>query len=259
MTASGLRAKEDAIHDGLQHSTIDRTFRKALYRDGVPTPKTYLAQQVRVLFVFREPNMSGRPYAHDMRDEVSDVRFRPLGRRGAREERSPGSWWNNKVGLFAHAVAAALAGEPEPEAFARFRSVLARGEWNHEVVNRFAYIQVKKIGGGGTAKPVEICAHAEKYALILQQQVELYRPHLVMGCGVGKDSPARLLVAHVLPGGLRQKTSESGATWWRFASAARPLAMLQLYHPSWRGARSELHRDVWSSVREVAKEIGVCE
>jgi hypothetical protein len=258
LTARELRAKEDAILDGLEHSPGDRTFLNTLYRDGVPTPAAYLAQPVRVLFVFREPNMRGRPCAHDMRDEVSDARFRPLGRTGTREERSPRSWWNNKVGLFAHAVAAALEGEPEPAAFARFKSVLAGGEWNHEVVNRFAYIQVKKIGGGGTSNAREICAYAERCATILRQQVELYRPHLVIGCGVGKDSPARLFATYVLPGGQRQKTSVSRAAWWRFPSASRPTALVQLYHPSWRGARSDLHRDVFNSVREVARNVGVC-
>ena len=50
------------------------------------------------------------------------------------------------------AVAAALDGEPGTRAFKRF----ARGGWNHEVVNRYAYIQLKKVGGGGTANSEEI-------------------------------------------------------------------------------------------------------
>ena len=46
--------------------------------------------------------------------------------------------------MFAHAVAAALDGEPGRRAFERFD----RGGWNHEVVNRYAYIQLGKVGGG---------------------------------------------------------------------------------------------------------------
>lgn len=252
LTPSELRAREDAIFHALEHAQDDRTFLDRLYRDGVPTPEAYLAQRVRILLVFREPNMRGEAHAHDMRDEVSDVRFRPLAREGTREDRSAKSWWNWKAGMFAHAVVAALEEEAWTEAFARF----GKGGWNHEVVNRFAYIQVKKVGGGGTSNADEICAHAAKYATALKQQVDLYRPHLVLGCGVGRDSPARLLAAHVLVGGREAVTEKTGATWWQFSPAARPKAMVQLWHPARRGLKSKLYQDVWSSVREIVHQIG---
>lgn len=253
LTAKELRAREDAIFDALENTPRDRTFRNRLYRDGVPTPESYIAQPVRVLFVFREPNMRGTPHPHDMREEVNDERFRPRWQDGTRQDRSAKSWWNGKAGMFAHAVAAALDGELWTKAFDRF----AEGGWNHEVVNRYGYIQVKKIGGGGEADADEICAHAAKYATTLKLQVELYRPHLVLGCGIGRDSPARLLAAHVLPGGEERITSKSGATWWKFPARACPRAMVQLWHPARRRSRQELYEDVWSSVREVASRVGL--
>ena len=253
LTPRELRIKEQAIFAALEHAPDDATFLGRLYRDGVPTPEVYLAQRVRVLFVFREPNMRGEAHAHDMRDEVSDERFRPLTQSGTREERSPKSWWNGKAGMFAHAVTAALEKEAWAVAFDRFE----KGGWNHDVVNRFAYIQIKKVGGGGTANADEICAHAAKYATTLKKQVDLYRPHLVLGCGVGQDSPARLLAAHVLAGGREAVTGQSGATWWKFSPDARPRAMVQLWHPARRGRRSELYQDVWSSVREVVDKAGL--
>lgn len=248
-----LTAGEDAIFDALEHAHDDSTFLGRLYRDGVPTPEAYTAQRIRVLFVFREPNLRGKAFARDMRDEVRDLGFRPLAQDGTREERSPKCWWNWKAGMFAHAVSAALEGESWDEAFSRFRA----GGWNHEVVNRFAYVQIKKIGGGGTSKADEICSHAAKYATTLRRQTELYRPHLVLGCGVGRDSPARLFAAHVLPGGRKAVTDGTEATWWEFAPAARPRALVGLWHPARRGLRSELYQDVWSSVHEVMHKIGL--
>ncbi len=112
LSPNELRAEEDAIFDAMENAPEDGTFRGRLYRDGVPSPDAYLEQRVRVLFVFREPNMGGRAHAHDMRDEVSDERFRPLMEDGSREERSPKGWWNAKAGMFAHAVAAALTTNP---------------------------------------------------------------------------------------------------------------------------------------------------
>lgn len=245
-----LTAKENSLFDALARKG---EFRGRLYRDGVPSPEIYLAQRVRALFAFREPNMGGTPYALDMRDEVRDEQFRPLGCDGTRLDRSLKCWWNAKAGLFAHAAAAALEGEPAKKAFRRF----SQGGWNHEVVNRFGYVQIKKIGGAGTSNPAELRAHAMKYADILQQQVQLYRPHLVLGCGVGGGSPAQLMAAHVLPDGQERRTEKSGATWWEFSAASRPRALVQLWHPARRGDRWTLYKDVWVSVREVAREAGL--
>src|SRR5688572_9771384 len=108
LTPNELTAREDALFDALER---DSTFARKLYRDGVPSPSPYLGQRVRVLFVFREPNLRGVPLAMDMRDEVCDKQFRPL-REGKREERRVTCWWNSKAGMFAHAVAAALEGKP---------------------------------------------------------------------------------------------------------------------------------------------------
>jgi hypothetical protein len=248
-----LRSREEAIFRSLERAPNDRTFLGRLYRDGIPTPALYFAQRIPVLFVFREPNMRGGAYAHDMRDEVSDPYFRPLASDGSREDRSMKCWWNWKAGMFAHAVAAALDEERWTTAFARFNT----GGWNHDVVNRFAYIQIKKVGGGGTSNRYEICAHAEKYKTVLKQQVDLYRPLLVLGCGVGPDSPARLLAAHMLVDGREATTRETKATWWEFSPRARPRAMVQLWHPARRRSKAELYQDVWSSVNEVVHAVGL--
>jgi hypothetical protein len=247
LTPSELRSRESALFQKLEDLPDDSTFRGRLYRDGVPTPEAYLNQRVRVVFVFREPNFKGEQPAHDMRDEVSDVRFRPRRPGGGREERSPKGWWNGRAGLFAHAVDAALGGESLEAAMGRF----SREEWRHAVVNRFAYVQIKKIGGGGTSNAAEICEHARKYGWVLREQLALYRPHLVLGCGLGQHSPASLLAGHVLPGGRKGYLPMTRSVWWRFGDTARPQALIELWHPARRGLTSELYRDVWSSVREL--------
>jgi hypothetical protein len=255
MTARALRAREDKILGALEHSPGDNTFRGRLYRDGVPTPASCLKQRVRVLFVFREPNMRGKPYALDMRDQVRDEKFRPC-IAGEREDRSNRGWWNDKVGLFAHAAASALDGEPEPASFKRFQSVMADGKWNHEVVNRFAYIQIKKVGGGGTSDASKICEHAERYAQTLKDQISLYRPHIVIGCGLGRSSPANLLHEHVFVKEGASRKARTGAMWWQWSAASRPQALLREYHPSVRNVpRADVYRDVWSSVREIANKV----
>jgi hypothetical protein len=69
--------------------------------------------------------------------------------------------------MFAHAVAAALAGDQEARSFRRFKAIIDRCDWNHEIVNRYAYIQIKKIGGRGTSNTREMGEYARKYAKTL--------------------------------------------------------------------------------------------
>lgn len=83
MTPQALRTREDSILDALENRQGDRTFRGRLYRDGVPSPEVYLLRPVRVLFVFREPNMP-KQLPHDMREEVRDHFFRPISPDGTR-------------------------------------------------------------------------------------------------------------------------------------------------------------------------------
>ena len=253
LTPTELRSKEDVIFHVLEHAPNDTTFLGRLYRDGAPSPQAYLDQRVRVLFVFREPNLLGKTRPHDMRDEVSDGHFRPLGPDGERQDRPTTGWWNWKAGMFAHAVAAALEDEPWQKAFDRF----FEGGWNHKVVNRFAYIQIKKIGGVGTSNVKEICAHAATYAATLRQQVDLYQPHLLLGCGAGRHAPARLFAEHVLVGGRNDVMTKTHMHWWEYSSPAHPRAMVQLWHPAKRGLKSAIYQDVWHSIHEVVHKVGL--
>ena len=160
-------------------------------------------------------------------------------------------WWNRKAGMFAHAVAAALDGTPAKQASARFEALIKGGGWVHDVVNRFAYIQIKKVGGGGTSNAREICDYAARYGDTLKRQIELYQPGLIIGCGVGKASPARLILPF-LGTGSENTASTTGAAWWRFDTAWGQTVVIQQYHPAKRGSTSALYEDVWSSVREVS-------
>ena len=243
MTPATLTARQNAIFDMLE---ADRRLAGRLYRDGVPSPEVYLAQAFKVIFVFREPNLGGQHRRHDMRLEVRDPHFRPL-ISGERIERTSHCWWNAKAGMFAHAVAAAIDGEPSRSALRRFRP----GDWHHDVVNRFGYLQIKKTGGAGQSVAGEIRSHAAIWAHALRGQLDVYAPDLVIGCGTGGHGPAQLLAEHVLTGGTREETRRTTAVWWRFDVGRRPKAMLQAWHPSIRKERSEVYRDLYASVREV--------
>jgi hypothetical protein len=235
----GLTQAEDKIFEKLLGTPGDDTFRGRLYRDGVPRPDIYLAQPVRVVFVFREPNL-GKPYARDMRAELRDPLFRAT----------------REVALFAHAVVHALNGADLKTSYQEFQASLRKGQRPHDVLLRFGYMQIKKVGGGAS-KPAEIERHARTYGPHLKNQLLLYEPHVVVGCGRGPGSPARLLQECVFSERAERRESKSGLTWWRYPSRARTVALLEADSPSARGSAADRYRRLAEAFRELAKDVGL--
>jgi len=203
-----------------------------------------------VAFVFREPNMGGAPYEMDMRAQLNDPQFRAFRNGTFGRPASIRGWWNCKVGALAHAVVNALNDERPQKAFVRFQSLIECRHRNHDFLHRFAFMQIKKVGGAGTSKSAEIERHAIDYSQYLKRQIVVYRPHLIIGCGRPPASPARLLNQYVLPAGQEHRTHDGRWTWWRYGLSGRPMAMLEFRHPS-RGSSEDKYCSLLSAVREV--------
>src|SRR2546425_5258475 len=121
-----LTEREEEIFQSLLDSAPD-TFKGKLYRDGVPRPDIYLAQQVRAVFVFREPNLRDDPYELDMRAQIRDPEFRAMRHGEYRKPATRRGWWNWKVGCLAHAVVGALAGRSPEQGFTQFDALIRKG------------------------------------------------------------------------------------------------------------------------------------
>lgn len=244
-----LQAEEDQLFD-----TLRRRLRTPLYRDGLPRPDIYRRQPVKVVLVFREPNLKHVQQESDMRAEVRDAEFR---RHRNGQFGSPGSirgWWNNKVGLFAHAVDAAMRDVQNPQAsFESFNHLITDGTRLHDYLFRLGFMQIKKTGGGGTAVAKEIEAHARDNHDILRAQIDLYRPTLLIGCGKPPASPARLLNSYVLKADTERRTTRNGFHWWELGGNSHLKALLEFLHPSIRGSREETYCELVVALREVIR------
>jgi len=255
MTADDLTRAENRLFARLLART-PQTFGGKLYRDGVPRPDVYLQQAIHVVFVFREPNLGDRPCDVDMCAEVRDPLFRQsrnglLGEPGRRL-----AWWNNKVGSFGHAVRSAINGTPPKRAFAEWEKLLGEEDWRaHDFLFPFGFVQIKKVGGGGTSNDDDIEHFARDYADVLREQLALYQPDLVIACGRGGRSPAKLLRKYVLTQSAAERWTRGAEAfgWWRFDSGTHPTALLEAPHPSARGSREARYIALLSAVREVVK------
>lgn len=250
-----LQAEEDRLFD-----TLRRRLRTPLYRDGLPQPEIYGRQPVKVVLVFREPNLKHVQQESDMRAEVRDAEFR---RHRNGQFGSPGSirgWWNNKVGLFAHAVDAAMRDVQNPKAsFESFNHLIADGTRLHDYLFRLGFMQIKKTGGGGTAVSKEIEAHAREHHDILRAQIDLYGPNLLIGCGMPPASPARLLNEYVLSNDDNRQTTSEGFAWWKPTRRSHCKALLEFRHPSYRGSKEDTYCKLLTAVRDVLRGAGLAE
>ncbi len=116
-------------------------------------------------------------------------------------------------------------------------------------------MQIKKVGGGSSSVSSQIEEHAKTYRQFLKKQIALYQPHLIIGCGLGGGSPARLLNKYVMPPFVGNERHTGGFAWWRFSDSARPVAMLEFNHPAARHSREQIYRDLASAVRQIAREV----
>jgi len=246
---SSIPAEEDRLFDALA-----ARLSSPVYRDGLPRPDVYQRQAIKVVFVFREPNLNSIPQESDMRAEIRDPEFRHH-RNGTFG--SPGSvrgWWNNKVGLFAHAVDAAVRGVRDGrKSYESFRALIAGGGRLHDHLFRHGFLQIKKTAGGGVAVSKQIIAHAESNRDILRAQIQLYRPTLLIGCGMPPAFPARLLNEYVLSNDDNRQTTSEGFAWWKPAGRSDCRALLEFRHPSFRGSKEDTYCKLLTAVCDVIR------
>ncbi len=243
-----LTTQEERLFNKLR-SRAD--FAAGLYSDGVPDPETYCGQHRRVVFVFREPNLQGESRDLDMREQIRGSTPAIIGR--------PRGWWRNKVGALAHAVLAAQAGDEVASSFAAFEEYRDRAGSGHPCpqLHRFGFVQVKKTGGTGTQVATEVVRFARDHGDVLAEQLDIYSPTVVIGCGVGAGSPARLLLE--TPLGRRFSNAPAltanGLSWWRATEAGSIQALLEIRHPSARVSRESMYRDLYAAYTEVSSAI----
>ncbi len=248
-----ITQREEEIFNKLRRQ---EDFADGLFRDGAPRPDVYEQQSYKVVFVFREPNLEGENFDLDMRAQVrNEDPNDPL-----RSAPSARGWWRGKVGAFAHAVQHSMSERDVEERFQDFCALRDSSprEAPVDYLFPFAFMQVKKRGGGGVQHAGEVYYYTRRYRHELAAQLGIYQPDLVVGCGRGQSAPADLIRDLVLPQHFgEERQTRSGFRWWRASAAAgRPGALLEYNHPSARTSRLALYRELAEAVAEIRTTLG---
>jgi hypothetical protein len=136
-----------------------------IYEDGIPFPEIYSKCRVKTVFVLREPNFDDEHHYYDLREAI-------------KKSNNGVEWWEQRVGPLCRAILPCATGDKEP---------------HEECLRYFGYIQLKKIGGGPQATPGAIMAAVERDAELLREQFNIYKPDIVIACGLGRNNPFSLL------------------------------------------------------------------
>ena len=210
------------------------------FRDGVPSPDVYLGTKVRTIFVLREANFGGHQKDYDFREELRN---------------SPHPFWKQKVAPWCFGLANHTTGVDE--IWSRARSI--KDDKGHciEVLNQFGYIQIKKAPGHSVAKASEVEQFARDDKDLIRRQVAVYRPNVMIACGLGHPNTFNLLLGEVFncPSG-GQRIPETGS---RYAEISDPalspdsIFVIEAPHPSHRSSREKAFRKLVTDFRWVVK------
>jgi hypothetical protein len=131
--------------------------------DGVPFPADYRASGVKILITLKDCNLGEYPGA------VFDLR-------GQMEAR-PDKWWK-PAAMWCHLLRNLSQQEPEWE---QVEALDIQSGLRH-----FAFMQLKKKGGGGKVSDRELWKYADEDKAEIVEQIEIYMPDIIVCAGVGK-------------------------------------------------------------------------
>ncbi len=187
-------------------------------RDGVVCEETFRREARRVVFVLAEPN-----YIEAVKAAGNDLRvFYRTVVSGRCFYQSLARWTR----LLLDGQTVSFKGNPEG-ACAQLR--------------RIATINLKKVGGAGSAVGGTVAAFAAEHCSLLVKQLDIIQPDVIVVCG----GHARAGIPKVL-GAPKTRTPDVAAIWKR-------LRLLPSHHPScWTKPEAALDarlRDAWEATR----------
>jgi hypothetical protein len=142
-----------------------RKHRPGMVSDGIVDEETYAGSEVKILYILKEVHDDSGKGKWDLRDFLKD---------GAPGH---GQTWNN--------VARWQYGIENIDREVSWEMADKNLTDKRDIFRRIAAINLKKEAGTGVAHPEEIRKYAQQDRELLQRQIELCRPDVIVCCGTG--------------------------------------------------------------------------
>ena len=232
MATSNIKDEERALFEEWA-----KRYPKGFFHDGVPSPDGYLSSKVRVVFVLREANFGGEQKDYDFRNELHN---------------GPHRFWKQKVAPWCYGLAESGSGEATNDLWNR-REVQNDGSRCIAYLLRFGFIQIKKSPGKSSAKPNEILEAARQDCALIRRQIGIYKPDIIVACGIGHPKTFDLLFDFVF-GGSIELCPNSGfkrrcAKVHEVAAGKPSTFLIETHHPSHRTERKVVFDQLISDFR----------
>lgn len=137
--------------------------------DGAPFPELYFASKPRILFVLKEIN--GSPWERDNLCEYF------------RDHKIQGKTWNNVVRWTQAIRQLVIEGRTADEISFEGDQWIDDAK-RKEVLSHVAAINLKKVPGHSSSHMADIYAHTEKFSALLEEQVDILDPDVIVACGI---------------------------------------------------------------------------
>lgn len=210
MKDMGIREKEDKLFNNWMNSKKRYPF----IMDGVVFPEKYLSAKTQIVFILKDANL--KISAEDRKNGNFNESFHDqritLGT-------NPGKWWKKLRNWCV----------PISQPGVTWDQVLSSDI--KESLSSFAFMQLKKNAGGGSVSSKELWKVAESDSLEIIEQLSIYKPNIIIGCGVGE-----IVYRAVFQGGEKMKVTGNGVGYWnvKIGEDGKEAVLINYSHPSAR-------------------------
>jgi len=155
-----IKKKEDELFD----KWMAQDEIKCFIKDGCPSPDAYSKSELKIIFILKDANMGAKyilsnPGPYEQREELRT---------------EPGAWWKK------------IRNWCVPILNPKIKWEQVKSKSVKESLAPFAFMQLKKAGGGGSVQNETLIDFARKYKEYIRAQIAIYQPDFIVCCGVGE-------------------------------------------------------------------------
>ena len=198
-------------------------------KDGAPSPDDFAASHKRCLIVLKEVNWD--------QNEVQDA-SKPFELREQLKD-DPDQWWRT--------VANWCAGITRIHTELDLSWKSLQQEPITQCLKPFAFMQLKKTPGGGLSDPAEIRRRSDSDKIFIKEQINIYEPEVILGCGTAND------VARILgEDASKWKETSRGVRYLEIQLYKHKTYLIDYMHPSARAAKNVVCYGILDAYHELA-------